>query len=175
MRSPDLVADRAARMPSWPMTLGIVAMGMAYLATQSWRDRHLFLINATQSLPNWAFIVERGTVPERGKLAFFAVRRTPLIVAHFGANPQPFGKIVYGMPGDLVTRADDWVSVNGVRVAHVKKLSKRGEFLIPGPVGRVPTSCYFMASPHPDGFDSRYADIGWVCPNQIVGTGSAIL
>ena len=175
MRSPDLLINRGSRLPSWPMTLGIVAAAMAYLATQSWRDRHLFLINATESLPNWAFVVERGTTPERGKLAFFAVPKTPLIVAHFGANPQPFGKIVYGMPGDLVTRANDWVSVNGSRVAHVKKLSKRGEVLTPGPVGRVPYGCYFMASPHPNGFDSRYADIGWVCPNQIVGTGTAVL
>lgn len=175
MVSPDLAPNRAARMPSWPMTLGIVAVAAAYLATQSWRDRHLFLINATESLPNWAFVVERDTMPERGKLAFFAVRKTPLIVAHFGADPQPFGKIVYGMPGDLVTRTDDWVSVNGVRVAHLKQRSKRGEVLTPGPVGRVPASCYFMATPHPDGFDSRYADIGWVCPNQIVGTGTAVL
>ena len=166
---------RGSRLPSWPMTLAIIGVAMAYLATQSWRDRHLFLINATQSLPNWAFVVERGTAPVRGKLAFFAIARTPLIVAHFGMNPQPFGKIVYGMPGDMVTRANDWVSVNGARVAHLKPLSKRGERLVPGPVGRVPPGCYFMGSPHPDGFDSRYADIGWVCGPQIVGTGTAVL
>ena len=67
------------------------------------------------------------------------------------------------------------VSVNGARVAHLKPLSKRGERLVPGPVGRVPPGCYFMGSPHPDGFDSRYADIGWVCGPQIVGTGIAVL
>lgn len=180
MRSPDPAPARApaglnAKLPSWPMTLAIIALAVAYLTTQSWRDRHLFLINATQSLPNWAFVVERGTVPERGKLAFFAVARTPLIAAHFGNNPQPFGKIVYGMPGDLVTRVGDWVSVNGSQVAHLKQLSKRGERLAPGPVGQVPPGCYFMGTPHPDGFDSRYADIGWVCSNQIVGTGTAVL
>jgi len=26
-----------------------------------------------------------------------------------------------------------------------------------------------MGSPHPDGFDSRYAAIGFVCAKQIVG------
>ena len=121
------------------------------------------------------FVVERGTMPVRGKLAFFVVPKTPLIVAHFGRNPQPFGKIVYGMPGDVVSRADNWVSVNGARVAHLKPLSKRGERLAPGPLGRVPRDCYFMASPHPDGFDSRYADIGFVCDRQIVGTGTVVL
>lgn len=166
---------RRARLPSWPAILGLTAVAALYLATQDWRDRHLFLINASQSLPNWAFVVERGTAPVRGKLAFFAVPRTPLIVAHFGKTPQPFGKIAYGMPGDIVTRSGHWVWVNGARVAHLKPLSKRGEALTPGPLGRVPDNCYFMGSPHPDGFDSRYADIGWVCAHQIVGTGTAVL
>jgi conjugal transfer pilin signal peptidase TrbI len=176
MVSPEtLKRDQSARLPSWPMVLLIVGLAVLYLATQGWRDRHLFLINATESLPNWAFVVERGTPPVRGKLAFFVVPKTPLIVAHFGKKPQPFGKIVYGMPDDVVTRADNWVSVNGARVAHLKPLSKRGEPLAPGPLGRVPHDCYFMGSPHPDGFDSRYADIGWVCGKQIVGTGTAVL
>ena len=157
------------------MVLALVALAALYLATQSWRDRHLFLINASQSLPNWAFVVERGARPMRGKLAFFVVPRTPLITAHFGKTPQPFGKIVYGMPGDLVTRADNWVSVNGRRVAHIKSLSKRGELLASGPLGRIPRDCYFMGSPHPDGFDSRYAEIGWVWSRLIVGTGTAVL
>jgi conjugal transfer pilin signal peptidase TrbI len=168
-------ANRCARLPSWPMMALILGLAWLTLAAQEWRDRHLFLINATGSLPNWAFVVERGTAPVRGKLAFFVVPKTPLIVAHFGNNPQPFGKIVYGIPGDLVTRADNMVSVNGARVAHLKAVSKRGEPLTPGPLGRVPRDCYFMGSAHPDGFDSRYADIGWVCGKQLVGTGTAVL
>lgn len=175
MSSSDLAAPKRSRLPSWPAIGAIMAATAMYMATQGWRNRHLFLINATESLPNWAFVVERGASPVRGKLAFFVVRKTPLIVAHFGKNPQPFGKIAYGMPGDMVTRADNWVSVNGVHVGHVKPLSKRGEPLQPGPLGRIPPGCYYMGSPHPDGFDSRYADIGWVCAQQIVGTGTAVL
>ena len=180
MSSPDVLvapapATRSSRLPSWPLVLGIVAIVWLFLAAREWGDRHLFLINATDSLPNWAFVVERGAPPVRGHLAFFMVRRTPLIVAHFGTDPQPFGKIVYGMPGDLVTRKNDWVWVNGVRIAHLKPRSKRGEPLVPGPVGRIPRDCYFMGSPHPDGFDSRYADIGWVCAPQLIGTGTAVL
>lgn len=169
------VAAPGMRLPSWPAITALVALSACYLGIKDWRDRHLFLINATGSLPNWAFVVERGTVPVRGTFAFFVVPQTPLITAHFGKNPQPFGKITYGMPGDLVTRADSWVSVNGHRVAHLKARSVRGEPLTPGPLGRVPEQCYFMGSPHPDGFDSRYADIGWVCARQIVGTGSEVL
>jgi conjugal transfer pilin signal peptidase TrbI len=176
MGSSDMAGQMPVRrLPSWPVMILIFALTAVYMATQGWRDRHLFLINATQSLPNWAFVVERGKVPVRGKLAFFMVPKTPLIVAHFGKSPQPFGKIAYGLPGDLVSRTDNWVSVNGTRIAHLKPVSKRGEALQPGPLGRVPQGCYFMGSPHPDGFDSRYADIGWVCAKQIVGTGTAVL
>ena len=165
----------AMRLPSWPLILAIVGLAGVYLGTRDWRDHHLFLINATESLPNWGFVVERGAPPVRRHLAFFAVPRTPLIVAHFGKDPQPFGKIVYGMPGDLVTRSSDWVWINGARVAHLKPLSKRGEPLTPGPLGHIPRDCYFMGSPHPDGFDSRYADIGWVCARQLIGSGTAVL
>ena len=176
MVSPDIHAlQHPARLPSWPATFAIVALALAYLATKDWRDRHLVLINASASLPNWAFLVERGDQPQRGGYAVFAAARTPLIVAHFGKNPPPFTKIVYGVPGDMVTRADDWVSVNGTRIAHLKPFSKRGERLAPGPVGRVPQGCYYLGSPHPDGFDSRYADIGWVCARQIIGNASAVL
>lgn len=166
---------RRSLLPSWQAIAVLLVIVIAFESLREWRNRHLFLINATDSLPNWAFVVTRGEAPARGKLAFFAVPRTPLITTHFGRDPKPFGKIVYGMPGDIVTRSDNWVSVNGARIAHLKPLSKRGEPLAPGPLGRVPNGCYFMGSPHPDGFDSRYADIGWVCASQVVGTGTALL
>lgn len=133
------------------------------------------MINSTESLPNWAFFVEKGVLPARGQYVFFRVPETALVVEHFGHGVKPFGKLVYGVAGDAVTRSGAVVSVNGKAVATLKPLSKRGEALTPGPVGRVPDGCYFVATPHKDGFDSRYADIGWVCRNQIVGTGVPVL
>ena len=133
------------------------------------------MINASESLPNWAFFVEKRVMPRLGQYAFFRVRETPLIRAHFGDHPQPFGKIVYGVAGDLVSRKGNTVLVNGSPVAVLKAVSKRGEVLAAGPIGRVPPGCYFVATPHIDGFDSRYADIGWVCARQIVGTGVPVL
>ncbi|MDP3674685.1 MAG: S26 family signal peptidase [Novosphingobium sp.] len=133
------------------------------------------MINASESLPNWAFLVEKRVQPRLRQYAFFRVRETPLIRAHFGDHPQPFGKLVYGVAGDLVTRDGHTVLVNGSPVAVLKPVSKRGEVLAAGPVGRVPPGCYFLATPHKDGFDSRYADIGWVCAPQIVGTGVPVL
>src|SRR3546814_20205679 len=40
---------------------------------------------------------------KRGEVAFFAPPSNALVHAHFGAEPPVFGKIVYGLPGDIVT------------------------------------------------------------------------
>jgi conjugal transfer pilin signal peptidase TrbI len=165
----------AGCLPRW-RTLGAFGMaGLAWAGIHEWSQAHAFMINAGESLPNWAFFVEKKVMPKRGQYVFFRVPVTPLITAHFGANPQPFGKLVRGMPGDLVTRKGLTTFVNGKPVAKLKTHSKWGEKLVPGPLGRVLDGCYFVATAHIDGFDSRYADIGWVCASQIVGTGVPVL
>jgi conjugal transfer pilin signal peptidase TrbI len=141
----------------------------------SWRDAHVFLINTTGSLPNWAFLIRRHAVPARGDYVFFDPPQGPLMRRHFGAKPQMFGKIVYGMPGDVVAHRGALVTINGRTVAHMKPLTRFGEPLTPGTTGVIPNSCYFAGSPHPDGFDSRYAEIGLVCARQIIGVGEPIL
>jgi len=155
---------------------GLLAGGsLLYSAISSWRDDHVFLINTTESLPNWAFIIHRGHIPGRGDYVFFDPPAHPLVKRHFGARPHMFGKIVYGMPGDIVTHRGAYVLINGKAVAHMKPLTRFGEPLTPGATGMVPNGCYFAGTPHKDGFDSRYAEIGFVCAKQIVGTGDPIL
>lgn len=79
------------------------------------------------------------------------------------------------MPGDLVIRDGSVVRIEGREVARLKAVSKRGEKLVPGPVGRIPGHCYYLGTAHADGFDSRYADVGFVCQDRIVGTGDSVL
>jgi conjugal transfer pilin signal peptidase TrbI len=153
---------------------GIVLFG-GYDGLAGWRDRHAFMINISPSLPNWAFLVTTGVAPRRGEYVFFNPPRTPLVINHFGVNPQPFGKIVYGVGGDVVTRDGPVFSVNGRVVATAKPLTKRGEPLVLGPTGTIPGGCYYVGSPHRDGFDSRYAAIGWICNKSVVGTGAPVL
>lgn len=187
LASPPVVPARRALLPRWSTLAALLIAVLAWAGIRDWSQNHAFMINATESLPNWAFFVEKKQLPTRGQYVFFRVPETPLIRAHFGQHPQPFGKLVYGMPGDVVARTgelvsrgtydeiEQWVTVNGTRVAPLKPLSKRGEPLAVGPTGVVPKGCYFVATPHKDGFDSRYADIGWVCARQVVGTGVPVL
>ena len=110
-----------------------------------------------------------------GDIILFVPPPSPLLETHFGKEPKPFGKVVSGVPGDVVSRKDRAFFVNGRQVATAKPMSRRGETLALGPTGTVPKGCYFVTTPHKDSFDSRYAAIGWVCRSRILGVGRPIL
>jgi conjugal transfer pilin signal peptidase TrbI len=174
---PSVPASRAAsrNRARW-LAIGVLGAGLAASSALSeWRDEHAVLINTTESLPNWAFFIDKGRLPERGDFVVFNPLRTALITAHFGSTPSPFAKRALGVPGDLVTREGNRVQINGETVATLKPRTKRGETLLPGPTGRIPERCYYLGTAHSDGFDSRYAEIGFVCADRIVGTGDALL
>src|SRR3546814_2162930 len=57
------------------LLLGAFITGCVVLqALAEWRDKHLFLINTTHSLPNWAFLIDRGRMPAKGEFIFFDPR-----------------------------------------------------------------------------------------------------
>lgn len=156
--------------------LGLFIAGAASLnAIADWRDNHAFLINQSSSLPNWAFVLHKTATPKRGEYVFFVPPADPLVIRHFGKVRQMFGKIVYGLPGDTVAHRGMDVLVNGRPVSRMKPLTKAGEPLAAGPTGTIPHGCYYVGTPHPDGFDSRYAAIGYACSGKIVGVGQPIL
>ena len=146
-----------------------------FQAITRWKTSHAFLINVSPSLPNWAFVLETKAPPARGSLIFFRPPTSPVLVNNFGTKPMLFGKHVYGVAGDVVALEGRTFFINGKPVAIAKAKSRRGEPLALGPVGVIPYGCYFAGTPHTDGFDSRYAIIGWICRDRIVGTGSTIL
>lgn len=156
----------------------IAALGMvcsAWAALDEWSKTHALMVNATDSLPNWAFFVESGRFPERGEYVVFHPGDDPLTREYFGEQPAPFAKVAYGLPGDTIERSGDAVLVNGERVAELKPLTRRGDPLIAGPTGVVPEGCVWAATGHRDGFDSRYSHIGFVCRDRLVGVGEPIL
>lgn len=163
----------------WRRQLGAVVLlvggGLGFQALAHWHDTHAIFINASESLPNWALLVDAGRFPQRGDYVVFNPGHDALVVRHFGAAPKPFAKIAYGVPGDVVSRDGATVLVNGRAVARLKPLTRQGEALVPGPTGIVPPGCIFAGTPHKDGFDSRYAAIGFVCRERLLGVGTPIL
>jgi|TARA_R110000772_G_scaffold205498_2_gene315830 conjugal transfer pilin signal peptidase TrbI len=153
----------------------LVSLPFAVQPFKDFRQSHAFLLNASPSLPNWAFWLDKHAPIKRGGLIFFIPRPSNILTAQFGSKPQLFGKYVLGMPGDIVTHKGKDVLINGKLVARTKSETRLGLKLTKGPAGAIPDGCYYAGSAHKDGFDSRYADIGFVCGAQILGSGRAIL
>lgn len=158
--------------------LALTAAGLAFLGLSElgrWSERHALLVNASTSLPHWAFLIDREAAPGRGDFIFFDPPQTKLLERHFGKDLKPFGKIVEGVAGDRIETRGRLFLINGRPIARAKPATRRGEPLELGPTGLIPPGCYFVATPHPDSFDSRYAAIGWICRPSIIGVGEAIL
>lgn len=134
-------------------------------------SRHFTIsINISDSLPGTLFLVQKGVRPAgKGDLTAFR---------YAGGGPYEHGalflKRIEGIPGSTVTTRDagggyrDYL-VDGQFVGRAKPLSKTGMPLKPGPEGIIPDGHYYMAAPNPDSLDSRYAMVGWVADEQIVG------
>ena len=171
-------ADIIVRSPVWrrvALWSGLGAGAFALSSLGAFATGHALMINASPSLPYWAIWLDRGAAPQRGDIILFDPPASPLLAKHFGKEPKPFGKRVSGMPGDVVTEKDRVYFVNGRQVAKAKLKSRLGEPLALGPTGTVPRGCYFVTTGHKDGFDSRYAAIGWICRQRILGVGRPIL
>lgn len=179
LAAPAGPAGAKRRLSFWGKLAGLavlLAVVSGYRGLEHWQKTHGVFINMSESLPNWAFLVETQRFPTgRGQYVMFDPPRSALIRRHFGEDPRAFGKIVYGLPGDVVTRKGAIVSVNGTPVARLKPRTRLGEVLRPGPTGTVPEDCLYVGTPHRDGFDSRYAEIGFVCISRIVGIGTPLL
>jgi conjugal transfer pilin signal peptidase TrbI len=168
-------AGRLTRATRWALLAGLGACTTTYAALADFSTRHALLINVSPSLPYWALWIDRARVPSRGDTIVFMPPKGALVERHFGREPHPFGKRVWGMPGDRVTREGRLFFVNDRPVAVAKPTSKMGEPLEVGPVGTIPRGCYFVGTEHKDGLDSRYAAIGWVCALQILGVARPVL
>jgi conjugal transfer pilin signal peptidase TrbI len=126
-------------------------------------------INVSDSLSGKVYLVQKGVKPALGDFAAF----------HYaGGGPYAAGvwflKRVTGIAGATVSSVDlgsgntDYF-VNGKLVGRAKPKAKSGYPLVPGPTGTIPPGLYYMAAPHPDSLDSRYALVGWVVDDQIIG------
>ena len=149
---------RRAPVYLW-MLVGIAAFGRWFTLT----------LNVSDSLPGTVFLVQKGAKPEKGQLAAFR---------YAGGGPYEHGvlflKQMLGVPGSLVIGMDvgsgyrDYF-VDGQYAGRAKTRSRTGMPLEPGPSGAIPAGRYYMAAPNPDSLDSRYALVGWVSEDQIVG------
>lgn len=130
-----------------------------------------FGFNETESLPFWAFIVEKDDkTPKRGEYFQFLVPANP----YYPTN-SPFVKHVLGVPGDVVTVRGREFFINGQSVGIAKTHSKTGLVAIMASPGVIPAGHYFMSAPNKDSLDSRYAVIGLIDAKRLVGKAKPVM
>lgn len=166
---------RGALAKRWAMCLSLAFFVISLPSLKEWGRHHAIVINASDSLPNYAFFVNVGVLPKKGEFVMFDPPKSEVVRVHFGEHPPAFGKLVLGTEGDVISHVGRSVFINGELVATMKPLTRKGLPLFAGPVGRVPKGCFYAGSHHKDGLDSRYAQIGFVCADRVMGTGEPIL
>jgi conjugal transfer pilin signal peptidase TrbI len=130
-----------------------------------------FGFNETESLPFWAFVVDKDDkTPVRGEYFQFLVPPNP----YYPTN-SPFVKHVLGVPGDVVTVKGREFFINGQSVGVAKTHSKTGLVAEMASPGVIPAGHYFMSAPNKDSLDSRYAVIGLIDAKRIVGKAKPVM
>ena len=154
----------------WLWLCAIILAAGGFRSVQAWSEDHFILINQTQSLPNWVFIVDKGTLPRKGDMVAFI----PGPNAYY-PDKLPFVKIVRGVGGDKVTIEGVDIVVNGQRLGAIKSLTGANPKVTAMDEGAIPDGHYFVWSPSPDSFDSRYKEIGYVENSRIIGRARPLL
>ena len=78
-------------------------------------------------------------------------------------------KIITGMPGDEVQLLDNVITINDKTIGAVQTQAQNNTPLHPGFGGIIPNDYYFVSSPHPQSFDSRYREVGLIHQSQLLG------
>ena len=109
-------------------------------------------INTSDSLPYWVFLSKPFKSVQRGDYVSF---QHPL-------NRMNLVKRVVGLPGDRIERAGDYLLCGGFNCGQVLFMSPSGKLMTPVNEQIIPDGCVFVHATHPESFDSRYEDFGFV-------------
>ena len=126
--------------------------------------------NGSDSLPGLFYLVLVGQPSQRGQLVAFYPPHN-----RFYRDGMFFVKQVRGVGGDRVERRGAEFFINGQHLASAKPRSLKGLPLQPGPEGVLPDGFFWVWTPHPDSFDSRYADVGWIALDRVLGRAVRLL
>ena len=90
-------------------------------------------------------------------------------------SPVPYLKTVRGVPGMRISvGADGTVFLDGEPAGRAKSHALGGRPLEPIAAGIIPPGRYYLHAGHVDSHDSRYAEIGLVPRNRILGRAIAM-
>jgi conjugative transfer signal peptidase TraF len=121
------------------------------------------LISKSSSLPYKVYFLVKGNNWQKGDVV--AIKN---FVTSYTQN-QHFTKQIAGTAGDVITVANDYILVNGIKFAKLKTQTKDHKKLTPIVEQTIPQQCFFVLAQHNDSFDSRYQEFGLVHKDYIEG------
>ena len=125
-------------------------------------------VNASWSDDAWGYVLLPMGNPRKGDVVIFDPPENLRAQA-------PYLKRVLGMPGDMISMdAAGEVSLNGEAVARAKPRALDGRSLVPIAPVTIPAGHYYLHADHADSHDSRYAEIGLVPRERILGRAVAL-
>ncbi len=167
LEPPKTLTRRKAACLLWSVVAALALAGIGPAVAR----RYQFALNETDSLPNWAFFIDKSqTLPDRGQFFEFIAPPNPYYPAGFR-----FTKRVAGVPGDIVSIKGREFFINGQSVGEAKREDKEGRVAIMADGGIIPPRRYFMMTPSRDSLDSRYAVIGLIEASRLVGRAYPVM
>jgi conjugal transfer pilin signal peptidase TrbI len=131
---------------------------------QQLSEKRIIAINVSNSLPQHVFWVTHEKNLHVGDYAAFWPPPNKIY-----SSSQPFIKQVAGVAGDTVHISGNIFYVNHRYIGQTFSVSSKGLPLEKSKTGTISAQHYFMYSPHPRSFDSRYAEMGWIDKHRIIG------
>ncbi|MCY3731744.1 MAG: signal peptidase I [Rhodospirillaceae bacterium] len=125
-------------------------------------------VNASWSDDAWGYLLLPMGKPQVGDIVIFDPPEDLRASA-------PYLKRVLGVPGDAVdVDGTGEVWLNGEPVARAKPRALDGRVLVPVAPATIPAGHYYLHADHADSHDSRYAEIGLVPRERILGRAVAL-
>ena len=125
-------------------------------------------VNASWSDGAWGYALVRIGTPDHGDVVIFEPPEA------LGSS-VPYLKTVVGLPGARIeVDADRRVWLDGEPVARAKAEALDGRRLNPIAATVIPPDRYYLHGDHPDSHDSRYAEVGLVPRERILGRAVAL-
>ena len=125
-------------------------------------------VNASWSDDAWGYVLVPIGTPRRGDVVIFEPPRA------VGA-PARYLKTVRGVAGERVSVDDKGrVLIEGKPAGRAKPFALDGRALVPIAPVVIPQEHYYLHAGHADSHDSRYAEIGLVPRERILGRAIAL-
>ena len=150
------------------LTANRILAGFALLAAAFLLTASRVHVNASWSDDAWGYLLLPMGKPQVGDIVIFDPPEDLRVQA-------PYLKRVLGVPGDAVSvDGTGGVSLNGGAVGRAKPRALDGRVLVAVAPATIPPGHYYLHADHADSHDSRYAEIGLVPRERILGRAVAL-